>query len=290
MSEWINTLLQGLLMGGLYALFATGLALSFGVMRMINIAHGDFAILAAYAAIAIVEPLGWNPFLVLFLVVPLMAGFGYVLQRVILNRTLGQDILPPLLVTFGLSIVIQNLLLVQFSADTRSLPAGLLGTASLSLGGDVAVGVLPLITMLVALAVLGGLQWLFSATALGRAFRAASDDSETARLMGINNRHIYGVAMALAMGIVALAGIFLALRANISPADGPLRLLYAFEAVIIGGLGSLWGTLAGGMILGVAQAIGLKADPGWGILAGHLAFLAVLVVRPNGLFPRTRDR
>jgi branched-chain amino acid transport system permease protein len=209
---------------------------------------------------------------------------------VVLNRTLGHDILPPLLVTFGLSIIIQNLLLVTFSADTRSLPVGEVGTASIQLGGDVAVGVLPLLTMATAVAVLGGLQWVFSATSLGRAFRAASDDREAAELMGINNRHIYGLAMAFAMAIVAIAGIFLAVRTNISPADGPLRLLYAFEAVIIGGLGSLWGTLAGGIILGVAQSIGLKADPGWGILAGHLAFLAVLVLRPNGLFPRTRDR
>ncbi len=290
MSEWLNTLLQGILLGGLYSLLATGLALSFGVMRMVNIAHGDFAILAAYGAIAVVEPLGLNPFLVLLLIVPLMAAFGYGLQRLVLNRTLGQDILPPLLVTFGLSIIIQNLLLVTFSADTRSLGVGPLGIASVALGGDVAVGVLPLITMLVALVVLSGLQWVFSETPLGRAFRAASDDSEAAQLMGINNRHIYGLAMAIAMALVAVAGVFLAMRANISPADGPARLLYAFEAVIIGGLGSLWGTLAGGIILGVAQSIGLKADPGWGILAGHLAFLAVLVVRPNGLFARTRDR
>ena len=290
MSEWINTILQGLLMGGLYALFATGLALSFGVMRMINIAHGDFAILAAFAAIAVVEPLGWSPFVVLLLIVPLMGVFGYVLQRLVLNRTLGHDILPPLLVTFGFSIIIQNLLLVLFSADTRSLPVGPVATASLQLGAEVAVGVLPLITMGVAIAVLASLQWLFSATSLGRAFRAASDDREAAQLMGINNRHIYALAMATAMAIVAIAGIFLAIRTNISPADGPVRLLYAFEAVIIGGLGSLWGTLVGGIILGVAQSIGLKVDPGWGILAGHLAFQLVLVVRPNGLFPRTRDR
>ena len=290
MSEWINTLLQGLLLGGLYSLFATGLALSFGVMRMINIAHGDFAILAAYAAIAVLEPLGLNPFVVMLLIVPLMGAFGYGLQRLVLNRTLGQDILPPLLVTFGLSIIIQNLLLVIFSADSRSLSVGELGTASLALGGDIALGVLPLIIMAVAVAVLLGLQWLFLATPLGRAFRAASDDREAAQLMGINNRHIYGLAMALAMAIVAIAGVFLAIRSNISPAEGPARLLYAFEAVIIGGLGSLWGTLVGGIILGVAQSIGLKADPGWGTLAGHLAFLAVLVVRPNGLFARTRDR
>jgi len=289
-AEWLNTLLQGLLLGGLYSLFATGLALSFGVMRMINIAHGDFAILAAFVAIAVVEPLGLNPFVVLLLIVPLMGGFGYLLQRLILNRTLGQDILPPLLVTFGFGIIIQNLLLVMFSADTRSLDIGALGTASVALGGDVAVGVLPLIVMAVAVAVLAGLQWLFAATPLGRAFRAASDDSEAAQLMGIDNRHIYALAMAIAMAIVAIAGVFLAIRANIAPTDGPARLLYAFEAVIIGGLGSLWGTLAGGIILGVAQAIGLKADPGWGILAGHLAFLAVLVIRPNGLFARTRER
>ena len=290
MGEWANTIIQGLLIGGLYALFAAGLSLAFGIMRMINIAHGDLAILGAYLAIAVAEPLGLNPFVALLVVVPAMAALGYVLQRLILNRTLGTDILPPLLVTFGFSIIIQNLLLEIFSANARALDTGTLGTDSLTLSGDVAVGIFSLIVMATALVVLGGLQWLFSTTAIGRAFRAAADDPDTARLMGIDNRHVYGVAMAIAMGIVAIAGIYLAIRANISPTEGPARLLYAFEAVIIGGLGSLWGTLAGGMILGVAQSVGLKADPGWGILAGHLAFLAVLVVKPNGLFPRTRDK
>lgn len=290
MGEWANTIIQGLLIGGLYALFAAGLSLAFGIMRMINIAHGDLAILGAYMAIAVAEPLGLDPFVALLVVVPAMAALGYVLQRLILNRTLGADILPPLLVTFGFSIIIQNLLLEFFSANARALNTGTLGTDSLTLSGDVAVGLFSLIVMATALAVLGGLQWLFSATAIGRAFRAAADDPDTARLMGIDNRHVYGVAMAIAMGIVAIAGIYLAIRANISPTEGPARLLYAFEAVIIGGLGSLWGTLGGGMILGVAQAIGNKLDPGWGILAGHLAFLAVLVVKPNGLFPRTRER
>ena len=290
MAAWIDTLLQGLMMGGLYTLFATGLCLSFGVMRMINIAHGDFAILAAFMAIATAAPLGLNPFAVMLLVVPAMAALGYGLQRLVLNRTLGQDILPPLLVTFGFSIIIQNLLLEIFSADTRSLDAGSITTDSLSLGGDVAVGYLPLIIMATAVAVLCALQWLFARTRLGRAFRAASDDASTARLMGIDNKHVYALAMALAMAIVAIAGIFLAIRANINPSEGPARLIYAFEAVIIGGLGSLWGTLAGGMVLGVAQSVGLRLDPGWGILAGHLAFLTVLVLRPNGLFPKTRDR
>ena len=288
MAEWINILLQGLMTGGLYALFAAGLSISFGIMRVINIAHGDFAVLAAYLAVALVASTGLDPFAAMLLVVPLMALLGYGLQRLILNRTLGTDVLPPLLVTFGFSIIIQNLLLAIFSADTRGLATGTLGTDSLALGGDVAVGWLPLLIMTTAVALLAGLQWLFVRTGLGRAFRATADDPATARLMGIDNKHVYAIAMALAMAFVAVAGIFLAVRANINPTDGPARLIYAFEAVIIGGMGSLWGTLAGGIVLGIAQAVGLMFDPGWGILAGHLTFLAVLVLRPNGLFPRTR--
>jgi len=290
MTQWINILIQGALLGGLYALLATGLSLSFGIMRMINIAHGDLAILAAYLALAIAEPFGVNPFLTLLVVVPVMAVVGYVFQRTILNRTLGSDILPPLLVTFGVSIIIQNLLLEIFSADTRSLKIGTLSTDSINLIGGIAVGTFPLMVMMTAIGVLGALQCLFSFTKLGRAFRAASDDSETAQLMGINNKHIYGLAMAIAMAVTAIAGIYLAISTNINPAEGSARLIYAFEAVIIGGLGSIWGTLAGGLILGIAQSIGLQFDPGWGILAGHFAFLAVLMLKPNGLFPITRDR
>ena len=290
MTQWINILIQGALLGGLYALLATGLSLSFGIMRMINIAHGDLAILAAYLALAIAEPFGVNPFLTLLVVVPVMAVVGYLFQRTILNRTLGSDILPPLLVTFGVSIIIQNLLLEIFSADTRSLKIGTLSTDSINLIGGIAVGTFPLMVMMTAIGVLGALQCLFSFTKLGRAFRAASDDSETAQLMGINNKHIYGLAMAIAMAVTAIAGIYLAISTNINPAEGSARLIYAFEAVIIGGLGSIWGTLAGGLILGIAQSIGLQFDPGWGILAGHFAFLAVLMLKPNGLFPITRDR
>lgn len=290
MSDWINTILQGLLTGGLYALFAAGLSLSFGVMRIINIAHGDFAILAGYAAIAIAGTFGLNPVEAMCAVVPAMALLGYALQRGILNLTLGDDVLRPLLVTFGFSIVIQNLLLEGFSADSRSLDSGTFGTASLQLGGNLAVGLLPLTVMAAAVAILAFMQWLFSTTLLGRAFRAAADDPETVQLMGVNTRHIYAMAMAIAMAMVAVAGVFLALQTTVSPTDGPEHLLYAFEAVIIGGLGSLWGTLIGGIVLGVSQAIGAKLNPGWGILAGHLCFLAVLIIRPSGLFPTARNR
>ena len=287
---WLDAVIQGVLLGGLYALFATGLSLIFGVMRLVNIAHGDLIVLAAFLGLAMVNGTGVHPLLSLIVTVPVMAAIGYALQRGILNLTLGRDILPPLLVTFGLSIIIQNVLLEVFSADTQRLKAGALETASIAIGEQIAIGWFPLIVFLAAIAVIAGLQLLLYRTRLGTAFRATSDDHETAALMGIDNRHVFALAMALALGVVALAGTFMAIRTNFSPAIGPARLLYAFEAVIIGGLGSLWGTLAGGVILGVAQAIGAKFHPGGQILAGHVAFLIVLVLRPNGLFPRTRDR
>lgn len=286
--EWLNTLLQGMLLGGLYAMFAVGLSLMFGIMRLVNIAHGDFIVLASYLALMVVNHLGFSPLSSLLIVVPLMFSFGYLLQRLLLNRTLGQDILPPLLVTFGLSIIVQNVLLEFFSADSQKLSQGDLEVASVGFG-SLSVGVMPLIVFCSALLIIGGLQLLFYKTAVGRAFRATSDDQQTARLMGVNNAHIFGLAMALAMAVVSIAGVFLAIRTSFDPTVGPARLLYGFEAVIIGGLGSLWGTLAGGVILGVAQALGAKIDPGWQILAGHLVFLLILVVRPRGLFPRSVD-
>ena len=288
--EWLDAIIQGVLLGGLYALFATGLSLIFGVMRLVNIAHGDLIVLAAFLGLAMVNGTGVHPLLSLVVTIPVMAGIGYALQRGILNLTLGRDILPPLLVTFGLSIIIQNVLLEVFSADTQRLKAGALETASIAVGEQIAIGWFPLIVFLSAVGVIAGLQLVLFRTRLGTAFRATSDDHETAALMGIDNRHVFALAMALALAVVALAGTFMAIRTNFSPAIGPARLLYAFEAVIIGGLGSLWGTLAGGVILGVAQAIGAKFHPGGQILAGHVAFLIVLVLRPNGLFPRTRDR
>ena len=288
--EWLDAIIQGVLLGGLYALFATGLSLIFGVMRLVNIAHGDLIVLSAFLGLAMVNGTGVHPLISLIVIVPVMAGIGYALQRGILNLTLGRDILPPLLVTFGLSIIIQNVLLEVFSADTQRLKAGALETASIAIGEQIAIGWFPLIVFLSAVGVIALLQLVLFRTRLGTAFRATSDDHETAALMGIDNRHVFGLAMALALAVVALAGTFMAIRTNFSPAIGPARLLYAFEAVIIGGLGSLWGTLAGGVILGAAQAIGAKFHPGGQILAGHVAFLIVLVLRPNGLFPRTRDR
>jgi branched-chain amino acid transport system permease protein len=286
--EWANIILQGVLVGGLYAMFAAGLSLIFGVMRLVNIAHGDLIVLAAYLALVVTETLGINPLASLAFVVPAMALIGYALQRGLLNQTLGDDLLPPLLVTFGLSVIIQNGLLELFTADSRRLRAGGIEVDSIQLGAGLAVGTLPLIQFVLAVAVIAGLQWLFYRTALGRAFRATSDDQAVAQLVGLDNRRVFALAMALSLAVVAIAGVLLAIRTNFDPAIGPARLIFGFEAVIMGGLGSMWGTLAGGIILGVAQAIGAQIDPGWQVLSGHLAFLVVLAVRPQGLFPKVQ--
>jgi branched-chain amino acid transport system permease protein len=285
---WLDAIVQGILLGGLYALFATGLSLVFGVMRLVNLAHGDFSILAAFIAVVAVETLDLNPLLALIVVAPVMAGAGYALQRLVLNRLLGRGVLPAVLVTFGLSIVIQNGLLEIFSADSHRLNPGGIETASLPLGGGLAVGWFPLLTFAVAVLLLVTLQLVIRRSAIGRAFRAASDDGPTAALMGIDTGRLYAVAMALSLAIVAVAGIFLGIRTTFAFSSGPDRLLFAFEAVIIGGLGSLWGTLVGGVILGIAQTTGARISPGWGVLSGHLVFLAVLLLRPSGLFAASR--
>jgi len=284
--DWINVIIQGVLIGGLYALFAAGLSLIFGVMRLVNIAHGDFIVGAAYVAFAVIQMTGLHPLVSLVIVVPLFALIGYALQLGLLNRVLGGDILPPLIVTFGLSIIVQNGLLTLFTADSRRLDAGAIEIESLNLMPGVDIGYMPLMTFVSAVAIIAGLQFLFYRTTMGRAFRATSDDGEIAQIMGLDNRKVCGWAMGLAMAVVAVAGVFLAIRANFDPFMGPSRLIFGFEAVIIGGLGNLWGTLAGGIILGVAQGIGAHIDPGWQLLAGHIAFLAILAVRPRGLFPR----
>jgi branched-chain amino acid transport system permease protein len=280
---WINAVVQGVLLGGLYALFATGLSLMFGVMRIVNLAHGDLSVLAAFLAFALVDTLSLNPFTTLIAVVPVMAALGWLLQRFLLQRSLSAGPLAPLLVTFGLSVVLQNALQEGFSPDSRALDIGWLGTAGLRLSGSLAVGWFGLLCLGVAVAVLVGLQLVLSRTAFGRAMRATSDDPETVQLMGIDHRRLYAAATAIAFATLAVAGVLFGMRTTFDPSIGPTRLIFAFEAVIIGGLGSLWGTLAGGIVLGVAQTVGAQISPAYSILAGHLVFLAVLVFRPQGI-------
>ncbi len=284
--DWVNVAVQGLLLGGLYAMLATGLSLVFGVMRLVNLAHGDLGVLAAFLAFLVASRTGIGPFASLIIVVPVMAILGYVLQRGLLNRTLESGVLASVLVTFGLAVIIQNGLLTVFTADSRGLDAGALETASVRITDSLSVGWLSLLTLVIAVLMLTLLQLLLDHTQLGRALRAASDDPEAARLVGIDNHHLFGLAMALALGTVAVGGVFLGIRTSFAPADGPVLLIFAYEAVIIGGLGSLWGTLIGGIILGLAQAVGGHVSPAYQILAGHVVFLAVLLVRPEGLFSR----
>ncbi|MYG42531.1 MAG: branched-chain amino acid ABC transporter permease [Rhodobacteraceae bacterium] len=285
---FLDSLIQGILLGGLYALFAAGLSLVFGIMRLVNLAHGDLIVFGAYLILLLVSLLNLNVFVAALVAGPFMFALGWMLQKFVLNRVLGDDILPPLLVTFGLSIVIQNVLLETWSADSKRLSAGTLETASLAIG-PINVGIMPLLIFVSAIVVILVLNQIIYRTSLGRAFRATSDDPVTASLMGVKPQNIFSVATGLAMIVVIIAALYLGVRSNFDPSIGPARLIYAFEAVIIGGLGSLWGTLLGGIIIGVAQTIGATINPEWQILSGHIAFLLVLLVRPRGLLPRAFD-
>ena len=286
--DWANVAIQGILLGGLYALFATGLALVFGVMRMVNLAHGDLGILAAFVALFLVQSFHIGVLWSGLLTIVIMFVVGYLLQRGLLNFTLGSDDTRPIVVTFGLSIIIQNGLIMWFSADSQGLDAGKIENISIRISDKLSIGWFPLLVFITSIVVIALLQTFLNRTKLGRAFRATSDDREAAELMGINNRHIYGLAMAIALAIVAVAGILLAVRTTFDPTQGPFRLIYAFEAVIMGGMGSIWGTLIGGIVLGLSQTLGSQAfGSGWGLLVGHLVFLTVLAVRPSGFFAKT---
>jgi branched-chain amino acid transport system permease protein len=284
-----DTVIEGVLLGGVYALFALGLSLIFGIMRLVNLAHGDLILLAAYLVLSVTTVLGVPLVASTLLVVVVMFAVGFALQRLVLERVLGDDILPPLLVTFGLSIVIQNGLLLAYGADSRRLQAGAFESTSIALAPGLSIGLAPLTALLTAIVAVALMQLIFYRTSLGRAFRATADNPQIAQLMGIDERSVYAIAVGISLAVSVIAAITFGIRANFDPSIGPARLLYAFEAVIIGGLGSLWGTLAGGIVLGLAQAIGARINPEWQILAGHLTFLAVLMVRPRGLFPSRRS-
>jgi len=288
MMEWIDTILQGVLLGGLYALFAMGLSITYGVMRVVNIAHGDFMVLAAYLALWPVQHLDMHPFVAIIPVVVLMFCLGYTVQRLMLNRTMGPNFLAPMLLTFGLSVILRNGLQQVYHADSRSFLIGDLATDSVHVGSSLAFGVFPLIVFATAAVLTLLTSLLFSHTKIGIALRATSDDAETAGLMGIRARRTYAIALGISFALVAVGGVFAGIRTTFSPESGPTTLLYAFEAVVIGGLGSLWGTFAGAVILGVAQGVGAQFGAGFGVLAGHLVFLAVLFFRPTGLLARTQ--
>ena len=280
----LNAVVQGIFLGAFYAVLACGLSIMFGVMRIINLAHGDIAVLGAYVVFVIVESTGMSPFVAFIAALPVMIVLGYLLQLTVLERSLKSGILTPLLATFGLSIVIQNLLLLRFSPDVRSLGgnAGAVTTSSWQVTSGLSVSTLGVVILVVAVLVFGALQLFLSRTRAGWMMRATAEDPDAAELVGINSRGVYARATALAVAIAALGGLFLAIRSVFDPLSGPTQLIFAFEAVVIGGMGSLWGTLLGGLALGVAQTVGAQINPEYSALAGHLLFLVVLVVRYGG--------
>jgi branched-chain amino acid transport system permease protein len=282
---WVNAIIQGLLLGGLFALFACGLSLLFGVLGVINLAHGDLAVLGAYVAVALLPSVHSNALWALLFVPPMFALFGYLLQRGLLRRSMESGPLTTLLVTFGLSVVIENALLEGFSADSHSLSVGALVTSAWRPTTSISVSYLRLGILVVAVVILATVQLFLARTSTGRQIRAVADDGEAASVVGVPVRHIAGIAAAIAFATVAIAGLANGMYAQFTPTSGSDLLLFGFETVIIGGLGSLWGTLAGGCVLGLAQTIGAQIDPTIGVLTGHLVFLAVLVVRPSGLMP-----
>jgi branched-chain amino acid transport system permease protein len=283
---WTNALIQGLLTGGLYALLAAGLSLVFGVMRIVNLAHGDFSILAAFLVLTVAGHT--NLWLGTIAVLPVMALLGYSLQRSMLNKSISMGVLSPLLITFAFSIIIQNALLKFFSSDSRSIQTDWLGSASIKINESISIGLLPLLTFAIGVLLTLSIHFYLTRTRGGRAMRATSDDPTAAELVGINNRHIYGLATGIGLFAAGIAGILFGMRTQFSPSLGPIALIFAFEAVIIGGLGSLWGTLLGGIVLGVSQSIGAQINPAFGVLTGHLVFILILLIRPQGLLPKQK--
>jgi branched-chain amino acid transport system permease protein len=282
----INQLLQGVLLGGLYTLFATGLSFSAGVMRFVNIAHGDFIVLACFALLTMTTTLGLHPVVAVALLLPVAFAVGFTLQRFLLQRVVGEKILLVILVTFGLSIIIQNGLLQVYGADTHKVAGGWMETSTIALGPGVNVGLFSVLTFIAAVIVVGSLDLLLYRSGIGVKIRAVSDDVATADLIGLSSAWVYAVAMGISFVTIGIAAGFMSIWSNFDPSAGPTHLLIAFEVIVLGGLGSMWGSLAGGVILGLAQTIGAQFDAAWQIMAGHIVFLAVLVVRPNGLFPR----
>jgi branched-chain amino acid transport system permease protein len=282
--SWVNAVIQGLLLGGQYALIACGLSLTFGVMRIVNLAHGDLAVCGAYLGLVLSSALGVPVWVTLPLVLPAAFAAGVVLQVLLFDRALRHGELASVLVTFGLSVMIENLLLVKATSDPRGLPAGALGLASFHIGGQITVSWLFLTAFLTACAVLSCLQLLLSLTSWGRQVRAIADDLDTARLVGIRVRPVFAGVAGIAVATAALAGIFIGTIGTFDPFQGTNSLIFAFEAVVIGGIGSLWGTLAGGMALGVTQVVVGQVNQAYAVLAVHLLFLAVLAVRPSGVF------
>ena len=281
---WVETLINGAMLGGLYGLLGIGLALVFGVMRVVNIAHGEFMVLSAFFAVLLAALFpSVPPLLMLIPVIAVSFVVGWIYQAMIVNRVAkSADPLAPLLLTFGVSVILRNVMVEVFGADVRSLQVGDLSRASLEVAG-LNIGIMPLLTLGLAVILFIALQLILQRTEFGRIVRATADRRDIVRLSGVRPDRVYNYVMGLSLVLGAIAGVLLAVRSSFTPFSGAERLLIAFEVVVLGGLGSFWGAMLGGIALGMAQLIGLKIDPNAGLLYAHLLFLCMLLIRPSGL-------
>jgi branched-chain amino acid transport system permease protein len=286
---WLGTIINGVLLGGLYGLFGVGLALVFGVTRIVNIMHGEFIALSAFIAFGISAAFpNVHPLLLILPVIVISFGLGYALQAIFINRAMRlPDPLAPLLLTFGLSVIVRNLMVEAFGVSPRRIGQGDFGRLSVDVFG-VSIGVLPVVTLALSIALFLALQFVLRRTEIGRIVRATADNAEVVRLMGVKPSSVYNIVMGLSFALAGIAGLMLALRTTFTPFSGVERLLISFEVVVLGGLGSFWGALLGGIMLGVAQLVGLRLNPNSGFLYGNLVFFVFVMLRPNGLFGARR--
>ena len=281
----LTPIIMGIMLGGLYALIALGLSLIFGVMRLINLAHGDLVVLASYLAYAAMTCLGLDPILSLVILIPLMFCLGLFIQKFLMDRAFATSSEIPLIIAFGISLILQNAFQIFWTPLSRSLNTGYSHLSFYLAGRQFPLTYL--LDFIAGIIVMLLLRTFFAKTYLGRAIMAASQDKRAAQLMGINSKRVYGLAFAIAMASAAIAGVFLGLTFPFTPTSGTSFLAIAFGTVVIGGLGSILGTFLGGILLGVAQTLGgYFFGPASQMLIVYVIVLVILAVRPQGLFGR----
>ena len=278
----IQVIINGILLGGIYALLGVGMTMMFGIVKLTNLAHGEFIIIGAYLSTILANAIGVDPILSIIVTVPIMFLVGMGLQSGLINRVMKIGSEPALLVTFGLSIILADAMLLIFSADAQraNVPYN---TASLRIAQGLNISVLDLIVFCISLATIIVLSIFLKKTYLGRSIRATSDDTQAASLMGVNVNRTYAIAMGIAMATAAIAGMCVSMKWVYYPSSGGNYLLTAFGVVVIGGMGSIPGTLIAGLILGLAQVIG---GANYGQLIAYVLMVLFLAVRPQGLFSK----
>ena len=279
--------LNGLLLCGLYAITALGFSMIFGVMGLMNVVHGELLVLGAYLCLFISTALGIDPFAATLAVAVLLFALGYALQTFVFNPVMERGVEPALLTSFGLSIIAQSLFLFYWTTNTRSINTAYSQTGVRALGIDLPV--MYLISFGVSLLLIAAVHLFMTRTFLGKAIRAATQDPDTAQVMGINVRRVYAFTYALAAAIAALGGTLIGMTFSFVPSSGLSWLLKGFVIVVLGGMGSIVGTLAGALLLGLAEGIGAAImGTGYRDLIGLVIVLVVLVARPTGLFGRAK--